>query len=301
MHAASLTLGCLSAGLLTVALAGGVPPVGEAASAPKKGLAAPVAPATWPVLVFSKTAGFRHDSIPDGIRAIQELGASTEGTTCHWTVTASEDASLFTKDGLAPYKAVVFLSTTGDILNADQQMAFEAWVRAGGGFVGIHAAADTEHDWPWFGELVGAWFRTHPAPQKATVVVEDRAHPSTSMLPERWERFDEWYVYKDNPRTKKVAPVHVLANLDESTYDTSGNPMGDHPIAWCREIDKGRSWYTGGGHTKESYSEPLFREHVKQGITWAMRGQLIADTVAPTTSSREDDRPKSTTTPTPGH
>jgi type 1 glutamine amidotransferase len=161
----------------------------------------------------------------------------------------------------------------GDILNDEQQAAFEAWFRSGGGFVGIHAAADTEHTWPWYGNLVGAWFKTHPSPQKATVVVEDKTHASTSMLPERWERFDEWYVYKANPRTKKDAPVHVLATLDETTYDTGGNPMGDHPIAWCHEFDGGRAWYTGGGHTQESYAEPLFRQHLSAGIEWALSGK----------------------------
>ena len=261
MHIAPALLALSAIGLLALADDAAKPAAATQAAAPK----------AWHVLVFSKTAGFRHESIPDGIKAIKELGESTAGTACQWTVTASEDAALFTKDGLAKYKAIVFLSTTGDILNDEQEKAFEAWVKAGGGFVGIHAAADTEHTWPWFGELVGAWFKTHPTPQKATVVVEDRTHQSTSMLPERWERFDEWYVYKENPRTKKVAPVHVLANLDEKTYDTGGNPMGDHPIAWCREVEKGRSWYTGGGHTTESFSEPLFREHIRHGIAWTMR------------------------------
>jgi cytochrome c len=247
--------------------------------------AAPIA--TRKVLVFSKTAGFRHDSIPDGISALRELAASTVGTSCPFVIEASEESAMFSDAGLAPFSAVVFLSTTGDVLNDEQQKAFEKWVKAGGGFVGIHAAADTEHTWPWFGELVGAWFKTHPAIQRATVVVEDRTHPSTSILPERWERVDEWYVYKENPRTKKVAPVQVLASMDESTYDTGGHAMGDHPIAWCRDVEKGRSWYTGGGHTKESFSEPLFREHIRQGIAWAMRGTLGESKAAPANVDRK--------------
>lgn len=223
------------------------------------------------VLVFSKTAGFRHDSIPEGIAAIRAIAASNEGTMCPLTVTASEDAAVFNEKDLGGYRAVIFLSTTGDILNDEQQRAFEAWYRKGGAYVGIHAAADTEHTWPWYGLLVGAWFKTHPPTQKAVVVVEDRTHQSTSMLPERWERVDEWYVYKENPRTKKEAPVHVLAAMDEKSYDTGGHPMGDHPIAWCHEFEGGRAWYTGGGHTKESFSEPLFREHIRQGIAWTLK------------------------------
>lgn len=258
MHLPALTMAVLAAGLLGIA--------GD--------VAAPAAPQVRHVLVFSKTAGFRHDSIPDGIQALRELAESTKGSTCPFDIEATEDAAAFTAEKLARFQGVVFLSTTGDILDDAQQTAFERWVKDGGGFVGIHAAADTEHTWPWFGELVGAWFKTHPSPQKAIVVVEDREHPSTTMLPERWERFDEWYVYKENPRTKSVAPVHVLARLDESTYDTAGNAMGDHPIAWCRDVEKGRSWYTGGGHTKTSFSEPLFREHLRQGIAWSMHGAI---------------------------
>ncbi|MDZ4754131.1 MAG: ThuA domain-containing protein [Phycisphaerae bacterium] len=218
------------------------------------------------ILVFTKTAGFRHDSIPQGIACVRELALEAEKTL--FDVDATEDSDAFTMENLAKYRAVVFLSTSGDILDEAQQAAFEAWVKAGGGYVGIHAAADTEHTWPFYGELVGAWFRTHPPVQKATVVVEDRNHPSTSMLPERWERTDEWYVWKENPR----GSVHVLASLDESTYNAAeAAAMGDHPIAWCHDVGKGRSWYTGGGHTKESFQEPLFRMHILGGIKWALR------------------------------
>ncbi|MGI5488420.1 ThuA domain-containing protein [Microtetraspora malaysiensis] len=214
------------------------------------------------VLVFSRTAGFRHDSIPAGIQAIKDLG---------FTVTATEDPGAFTTANLAKYKAVVFLSTTGDVLNDAQQTAFEAYVKGGGGYVGVHAAADTEYDWPWYGGLVGAWFASHPAVQQATVKVEDRAHPATAHLGPSWSRTDEWYDYKSNARTT----AHVLATLDESTY--SGGKMGaDHPIAWCKPYDGGRSFYTGGGHTAASFAEPAFREHLRGGIAYAM-GDAKAD------------------------
>jgi type 1 glutamine amidotransferase len=220
----------------------------------------------YDVLVFSKTAGFRHDSIPAGVQAVRDLGAANG-----FAVTATEDAAAFTTTNLANYEAVVFLSTTGDVLNASQQTAFESYIRGGGGYVGVHAAADTEYDWPFYGNLVGAYFASHPAIQPADIVVEDRGHAATAHLPGRWHRTDEWYNYRTNPRTS----AHVLASLDESTY--SGGGMGaDHPIAWCKPFEGGRSFYTGTGHTQESYADPAFRGHLLGGIRWAA-GQSQAD------------------------
>ncbi|WP_432253528.1 ThuA domain-containing protein [Streptomyces sp. HNM1019] len=211
------------------------------------------------VLVFSKTAGFRHDSIPDGIAAIEELGAQGG-----FAVDATEDAAAFTPDNLARYDAVVFLSTTGDVLDTAQQSAFEGYVRAGGGYAGVHAAADTEYDWPFYEGLAGAYFQSHPAIQQATVDVEDRANPATAHLAPTWERTDEWYNYRTNPRER----VRVLAALDESSYQ--GGEMGeDHPISWCQEYQGGRAFYTGFGHTKESYADPAFRQHLLGGIRYA--------------------------------
>jgi type 1 glutamine amidotransferase len=211
---------------------------------------------SFTVLVFSKTTGFRHDSIPDGIAAIRALGAEHS-----FGVAETKDAGRFTGAILPQYKVVVFLSTTGDILDAEQRTVFERYIRSGGGFVGIHSASDTEYHWPWYGRLIGAWFASHPQIQHATIHIEDPDHPSTKGLPASWERTDEWYNFRSNPRSA----VHVLASLDEASY--SGGAMGtDHPIAWCQNIDGGRSWYTAMGHTKESYAEPLFRLHLLGGI-----------------------------------
>jgi type 1 glutamine amidotransferase len=217
------------------------------------------------VLVFSKTAGFRHSSIPQGITAIQQLGAANG-----FTVTATEDSAQFTTANLAQYQAVVWLSTTGDVLNAGQQAAFESYVTGGGGYVGVHAASDTEYDWPWYGTLVGAWFSSHPAIQQANVRIEDQANASTSHLPATWTRTDEWYNYRTNPRPN----VHVLANLDETSY--SGGTMGDHPITWCRQLGAGRSWYTGLGHTEASYADANFTRMLLGGIRIAA-GAVTAD------------------------
>ncbi|WP_326799333.1 ThuA domain-containing protein [Streptomyces sp. NBC_01808] len=211
------------------------------------------------VLVFSKTAGFRHDSIPDGIATIKQLGADNG-----FTVDTTENAGVFTPGTLQQYDAVVFLSTTGDVLNAKQQRAFEDYVRAGGGYVGVHAAADTEYDWPFYGGLVGAYFDSHPQIQQATVKVEDHDHPATAHLGDEWVRTDEWYNYRTNPREQ----ARVLATLDEGSY-SGGNMGGDHPISWCQTYESGRSFYTGLGHTKESYAEPEFRTHLLGGIQYA--------------------------------
>ena len=207
------------------------------------------------VLVFSKTAGFRHDAIPAGIAAIRQLGAANG-----FSVTATEDAAQFTTANLAQYQAVVFLSTTGDVLNAAQQTAFEQYIASGKGYVGVHAAADTEYDWAWYGGLVGAYFLSHPAIQQANVRVEDRTNASTAHLPQTWTRTDEWYNYRTNPRAR----VRVLANLDEGSY--SGGSMGDHPITWCQNYGGGRAWYTGLGHTQQSYSDANFTRMLLGGL-----------------------------------
>ncbi|MBD8870412.1 ThuA domain-containing protein [Nocardioides donggukensis] len=239
---------------LLVALSAQALGVSSAAAHPDHAEATP-----FNALLFSKTAAFRHGSIESGIAAIESL-ATENG----FTVDATEDAADFTDENLAGYDVVIFLSTTGDVLNAQQQGAFERYIEGGGGYAGIHAASDTEYDWPWYGDLVGAYFKGHPAQQDATVKVEDPAHPSTAGMSPTWDRFDEWYNYLSNPR----GDVHVLASLDESTYN--GGDMGvEHPISWCQDYRGGRSWYTGMGHTDASFADPQFRHHLLGGIRTA--------------------------------
>jgi len=215
------------------------------------------------VLVFSRTLMFRHASITNGIAAIKQLGAENG-----FRVDATEDASRFTPETLTKYKVVVFLSTSGDILDEEQQEAFRKYIEAGGGLVGIHAAVHgdvaTEGNWPWYGEAMCAAFTNHSAIVPAVVDIEDANNPSTVGLPKRWSRTDEWYNFITSPRGK----VRVLASLDETTY--KGGTMGkDHPVAWCKQVGKGRVWYTALGHTEASFTEPLFLQHLLGGIRFA--------------------------------
>jgi type 1 glutamine amidotransferase len=222
------------------------------------------------VLVFSRTLMFRHTSITNGIAAIKELGAENG-----FRVDATEDASWFTPETLAKYRVVVFLSTSGDILNEEQQDAFRKYIEVGGGLAGVHAAVygdvATEGNWPWYGEAMCAAFTNHSAIVPAVVDVEDGKHASTATLPKRWSRTDEWYNFITSPRGR----VRVLASLDETTY--MGGTMGnDHPVAWCKEVGKGRVWYTALGHTEASFSEPFFLKHLLGGIQSAA-GSRFAD------------------------
>lgn len=211
------------------------------------------------VLVFSKTGGFRHESIPTAVAALQQLAAQQMLDS-----DASEDAGVFTTERLARYGAVVFVNTTGDVLDDAQQRVLQDFIEAGGGFVGVHAAADTEYDWPWYGKLVGAWFRSHPPGLQTTRVhfVQD----GIAVQGREWQVTDEIYNYRDNPRGR----VRVLATVEEADY--AGGTMGaDHPIAWCHESRRGRAWYTGLGHDAKLYADPVFLRQLARGLRYATR------------------------------
>ena len=237
-------------------------------------------PISYSVLVLSVTKGVRHDVIPAGNEALQaiagELAEEPRVEEVAVDVIDSADNDDFQSEipssveEFQAYDAVVFQNTTGPVLNSDQQSAFREYVEGGGGYMGIHAAAETHADWDWYGtELLGTTATGSPAVQQAEIHVTDRTHPSTEGLPARWTREDEWYDYEPNPR----GDVHVLATLDERTYDNAGmdDQWGrDHPIAWCGNVGAGRSFYTGGGDTPESFGEDAFREHLKGGLLWAV-------------------------------
>jgi cytochrome c len=261
------------------------------------------------LLVFTETAGFRHASIPHGVTMLKNLAATETLADVDFTVTEVANSmgdgpvpsaptvnyvlgqvnpshaianqlgnSLFNDENLAKYDVVVWISNTGDVLNDAEQAAFERYIKGGGGYVGIHAAADSDRAWDWYEDLSGGQFRSHPAgtPQ-ATIDVEDGSHASTAHLPARWTRVDEWYNYERNPRSytcysdpQQSCSVRVLLRMDETTYSAGTGAMGaDHPIAWCNEWGGGRAWYTGLGHTNASYTEPHFVTHVLGGILTA--------------------------------
>ncbi|PTT03751.1 Crp/Fnr family transcriptional regulator [Pedobacter sp. HMWF019] len=210
------------------------------------------------LLIFAKTAGYHHQSIANGFPALQKLSAEHK-----FLADTTTDASQFTLKNLKRYAAVVFLSTTGDVLDEQQQKAFEDYIHQGGGFVGIHAASDTEYGWPWYGKLVGAYFVSHPAQQEAVLHVVDPNTIATRHFPLEWKRKDEWYNFKEIQ-----TDLHILMTLDEKTY--TGGINGDpHPFAWYHDFDGGRAFYTGLGHMEDSYTDPLFLKHVLGGILYA--------------------------------
>lgn len=211
------------------------------------------------ILVYYNTAGWQHSSIPDGKAALEKLGKDNG-----FQVDATDDSTVFNEENLKKYAAVVFLNTTGNVLNTMQEKAFERYIQAGGGFVGIHSATDTEYDWIWYARLVGANFDSHPEVQTARLNIIDSTHISTKHLPQVWERKDEWYNFKNINKN-----VHVLIKIDENSYK-GGNNGADHPMAWYHEFDGGRAFYTALGHTEESYKDPVFLEHILGGIKYAV-------------------------------
>jgi uncharacterized protein len=211
------------------------------------------------ILVFSKTMRYYHESIPAGIAAIRKLGKRN-----NYAVDTTKDSNFFTYQNLKRYAAIVFLSTGGDVFDSTQQDAFQKYIRSGGGYVGIHAATTTEYDWPWYGQLVGAFFNGHPEPQEAMVKVLDIKHNATRHLPGEWKCFDEWYNFRD-----VVPGLHFLLTVDESTYN-GGKHGSFHPLAWYHGFEGGRSFYTALGHFGNSFQDELFLKHISAGINYAM-------------------------------
>jgi type 1 glutamine amidotransferase len=211
------------------------------------------------VLIFSKTKGFRHESIEHGRAVIAEMCLNND-----IAVDSTENSALFTTKNLKQYDALIFLNTTGDLFNDKEQKALVKYIRDGGGFVGIHAATDAEYDWEWYGRMAGGYFKSHPKQQKAKVNVVNKDHASTNMLPDELVRKDEWYDFKNvNP------DIIVLAKLDETSY-RGGKMNNNHPIVWYHEFEGGRVFYTGFGHSDESFDEPLMKEHILGGIKYAI-------------------------------
>lgn len=232
------------------------------------------------ILIFSKTSGFHHESITDGNTALIKLAADNG-----YEADTTTNAGWFTEDTLKKYSAVVFLNTTGDLLNNSQEAEFERYIQSGGGYVGIHAAADAEYDWGWYGRLAGGYFESHPATQEATLNVLNAEHGSTKHLPKSWKRTDEWYNFK-----KLNKDVNVLISIDEKSYKGGKNGT-NHPMAWYHDYDGGRAFYTELGHTKESFADSLYLKHVLGGIQYAIGDNKEPDYAkAKTQKIPEEDR-----------
>lgn len=210
-------------------------------------------------LVFTKTTEFRHDSIGAGVSAIQSLGNAN-----NFAVDATEDSSLFDANFLATYSVIIFLNTTGDVLSGSEESSFMNYITNGGGYVGIHSASDTEKAWPFYGQLVGAFFQDHPAIQSASFATVNQGHPSTTGLGANFTFTDEIYNFQTDPSSS----VNVLVTVDETTYN--GGTMGpNHPISWFHTNLGGRAWYTNLGHRPETFSDPLFLDHLLGGIRYS--------------------------------
>lgn len=228
------------------------------------------------VLVLYEANDYVHTSIDEGVAMIQSLGNSN-----NFTVTATGNSiSHFNADSLAKFKAVVFMSTTGDILSAGEQTAFEDYIQSGGGFVGIHAALDCEYSWTWYGGLIGAWFSDHPAIQQASTYIVNNTHHSTRNISSPWVRTDEWY----NVGTWNSTVNHLVI-VDEDTY-TGGTEGDPHPVSWFHTYDGGRAWITSMGHTEASFTETNFKNHVLGGIKYAIGEDEV--NIAPSVSAGAD-------------
>lgn len=223
---------------------------------------APTVKSATELLIFTRTAGYNHPSIPTGVACVTDLALELG-----LTATETKDPTDFTDENLDRFAAVVFLSTTGDVLDPAGQSAFERYIRSGGAYFGIHAATDTEYEWPWYTGLAGAQFASHPQIQEAQLVRTNDEFRATAFLPSPWVRTDEWYNFKEI--SSDIMPVLML---DESSYE--GGTNGTHPAAWYQTYDGGRAFYTAGGHTPESFAEPLFRRHLKEALAWVIEPQV---------------------------
>ena len=213
------------------------------------------------ILVYSKTNGFRHKTIPAASTALTALAKEN-----NWTITFTEDSLLFSKyNALKHYKAIIFLYATGKIFGTEEENAFSKYIEKGGALVTIHTGSDCEQNWDWYMNLIGAKFKNHPKQQQARFVVKDSTHLSTKLLPKEWLHFDEIY----NFASPVSADGHLLLSVDESSY-TGGTMGAAHPIVWYRNFKKGKVFQTALGHTDACYTDKDFLHHLVGGIKWAL-------------------------------
>ncbi len=229
-------------------------------------------------LLVTTTRGWHHESIHAGVLAVQQLGVKH-----NFQVDLLEDNYGFTDNTLKNYQVVIFLNTTGDIFNEQEQKVMERFIKSGKGFMGIHSASDTEYDWAWYTQLVGRMFQIHPAIQSARLQVLDASFPGLEGFANNKQWTDEWYEFSPD----KVQGLVTVLAVDEKTYNPnvsweanpnrqaiSGKGMGVfHPIAWYHNFDGGRSFYTNLGHVPSDFSDPNYLSHIAAGIIWAATGK----------------------------
>ncbi len=211
---------------------------------------------TFSVLVITETKGWVHDSIESGLKLIQNIGSKNNFNVYH-----SDNSSVITYKNLKSFKTIIFLNTTEEILTDVEQKVMESFIKSGKGFVGVHAAADTEYNWQWYGKLVGAYYRNHPEVMNGKILTIN--HKISNHLDSEWEIEDEWYNFD-----YVNYDINILLNLDEESY-IGGEHPDYHPITWYHEYDGGRSFYTGLGHTKEVYDDERFIKLLEKGILYA--------------------------------
>ncbi len=234
-------------------------------------------PPQFKVLVFTKTDGFHHQAINEGVDALRAIAVRH-----HFTLDWEEDAKVFNDERLAQYQAVVFLMTTGNVLNEDQQAATERFIQAGNGFVGIHSASDTEYDWDWYTQMVGRTFHRHPHIQTAELQVLSREFPGVARMPERFLWTDEWYEFGQ----ERIEGLNYILAVEDRPFEgstkaglaTKKGKGSFRPMAWYHEYDGGRAFYTALGHMPSTYSDRLFLEHIYGGLYWAATGKGIKET-----------------------
>jgi type 1 glutamine amidotransferase len=224
------------------------------------------------VLVYTKNGkGYVHDNIPSAVACIKELGVSNG-----FTVEVSDDPAVFTESRLQQYNLLIFTSTNNDVFdNDDQRLAFRRYIEAGGGFVGVHSVTGTERNWRWFKQMLGETFTWHAKFQKFGVKKLDASHPSMEGVPAFWEREDECYFGKEMYPGIKVLMAHDVhtLNMKEKSQDSLlqknlGSFADFYPAVWYQQFQGGNIWVTTLGHNKESYSDPVYRNHLLQGIKW---------------------------------
>ena len=222
-------------------------------------------------LLVTTTKGWHHESLHAGVLAIQQLGIKN-----HFDVVLQESPTYITDKNLEQFKVIIFLNTTGDILDSAAQKVMERFIQSGKGFVGIHSASDTEYDWDWYNRLVGRMFHIHPAIQTAKLNVVDSTFPGIMGFAQAGLWTDEWYEFGP----EKVNDLKYILSIDENSYDPKaqwgekkGLGMGKlHPVAWYHNFDGGRSFYTALGHVPAVFSNPIFLNHLYAGIYWAATG-----------------------------